>query len=181
MCCPYLVLVTSLRTWSLSVSWCRSAHSTMFCMEKLVSTTATAMHFWVVVGVCLRCLVTVGWASGRASGLYIYEWWGAGICPERGADCLHMAQLMPLPTPKPNCLLPRLNPNWFYLSGTSLTHAPYACLTTDSWHTARSCLADKRELFMTHLYTRFLPRDAICYAFEPSNIFDMPYLGNGLR
>ena len=58
MCCPYLVLVTSLRTWSLSVSWCRSAHSTMFCMEKLVSTTATAMHFWVVVGVCLRCLVT---------------------------------------------------------------------------------------------------------------------------
>jgi len=27
------------------------------------------------------------------------EWWGAGvvICLERGADCLHMAQLMPLP------------------------------------------------------------------------------------
>jgi len=40
--------------------------------------------------------------------------WGAGmvICLEPGAD-LHMAQLMPLP------LLLRLNPDWFYLSGTS--------------------------------------------------------------
>ena len=28
-----------------------------------------------------------------------FEWWGAGvvICLEQGADCLHMAQLMPLP------------------------------------------------------------------------------------
>jgi len=27
------------------------------------------------------------------------DWWGAGkvICLERGADCLHMAQLMPMP------------------------------------------------------------------------------------
>jgi len=40
----------------------------------------------------------VGWAAGRASGLYKPEWWGAGmvICLELGAD-LHMAQLMPLP------------------------------------------------------------------------------------
>jgi len=44
--------------------------------------------------VCLQCFDTVGWAAGRASGL----WWGAGmvICLEQGAD-LHMAQLMPLP------------------------------------------------------------------------------------
>ena len=43
---------------------------------------------------CLQCYDAVGWAAGRASGL----WWGAGvvICLERGAD-LHMAQLMPLP------------------------------------------------------------------------------------
>jgi len=38
---------------------------------------------------------------------------------ERGADCLHMVQLMPL-HPKPRHLLPHLNPDWFYLSDTSL-------------------------------------------------------------
>jgi len=46
---------------------------------------------------CLQCFDAVGWAAGRASGLYKTEWWGAGmvICLERGAD-LHIAQLMPL-------------------------------------------------------------------------------------
>ena len=37
------------------------------------------------------------------------------ICLERGADYLHMIQLMPL-HPKPRHLLPRLNPDFFYLS-----------------------------------------------------------------
>ena len=46
----------------------------------------------------LQCFDAVGWAAGRASGLYKNEWLGAGvvICLERDAD-LHMAQLMPLP------------------------------------------------------------------------------------
>jgi len=49
------------------------------------------------------------------------EWWGVGvvICLERGADCLYMVQHMPV-SPKPHHLLPRLNPDWFYLSGTGL-------------------------------------------------------------
>jgi len=44
-------------------------------------------------------------------------------------------------------------------------------------------LAVERELFTTHLQTKFLPRDAMRYAFELGlhNFFDMPYLGNGLR
>ena len=42
------------------------------------------------------------------------------ICVERGADCSHMVQLMPLPSAKPHNLLPHLNPDWFYLSGTGL-------------------------------------------------------------
>ena len=48
--------------------------------------------------VCLQCFDAVGWAAGRASGLYKTEWWGVGvvICLERGAD-LHMVQLMQLP------------------------------------------------------------------------------------
>ena len=34
------------------------------------------------------CFDAVGWAAGRASGLYKNEQWGAGmvICLERGAD-----------------------------------------------------------------------------------------------
>jgi len=46
----------------------------------------------------LQCFDAVGWAAGRAFGLYKTEWWGAGvvICLERCVD-LHMAQLMPLP------------------------------------------------------------------------------------
>ena len=53
----------------------------------------------VVISIkCLQCFDAVGWAAGRASGLYKTEWWGSGvvICLERGAD-LHMAHLMPLP------------------------------------------------------------------------------------
>ena len=45
--------------------------------------------------------------------------WGVGvvICREQGADCLHMVQLTSLPSQNP---IPRLNPDWFYLSGTGL-------------------------------------------------------------
>ena len=47
------------------------------------------------------------------------KWWGVGvvICLERGADDLHVVHLMPLPSQN---LSPHLNPDWFYLSGTSL-------------------------------------------------------------
>jgi len=46
----------------------------------------------------LQCFDAVGWTTGRTSGLYKTEWWGAGVvvCLEQGAD-LHMAQLMPPP------------------------------------------------------------------------------------
>ena len=41
--------------------------------------------------------------------------WLGHICLERGADCLHIVQLMPLACPKPCRLLPHLNPDWLYL------------------------------------------------------------------
>ena len=41
------------------------------------------------------------------------------ICLERGADCLHMVQLMPL-HPKPPSSLASFKSDWFYLSGTGL-------------------------------------------------------------
>ena len=58
------------------------------------------------------CGLTLGWASGKASGL----WWGTGvvICLERGAADLYMVQLMPLP---PHHLLLHYNPECW------LTHA----------------------------------------------------------
>jgi len=45
---------------------------------------------------------------------------GLVICQERGADCLLMFQLMPLHPKTPSSHLPHFNPDWFYLSGTSL-------------------------------------------------------------
>ena len=51
------------------------------------------------ISATLQCLDAVGWAAGRASGLVKTDWWSAGVvvCLERGAGCLHMVQLMPLP------------------------------------------------------------------------------------
>jgi len=40
----------------------------------------------------------VGWAAGRASGLYETEWWGAGMVISLGRGAV--------------------NPDWIYLSGT---------------------------------------------------------------
>ena len=64
----------------------------------------------VVLILCLQCFDIVDWASGRASGLYkLSDGVGAGvvICLERGADCLHVVQLMPLLSPNPviSCLI----------------------------------------------------------------------------
>ena len=63
------------------------------------STDCAILVGWHSTALRLQCFDTVGWASGRASGL----WWGDGvvICLEWGADCLHMVQLMPLPSPSP--------------------------------------------------------------------------------
>ena len=63
---------------------------------------------------CLQCFDTVGWAAGRASGCKKYGVMRAGvvICLARGANDLHMIQLMPLP---PRHLLLQQNPEWFIL------------------------------------------------------------------
>jgi len=61
------------------------------------------------------CFDTVGLASGRASGLCWY-----GNVSE--ARCILFAYGSADATviPKPHRLLPQLNPDWFYLSGTGL-------------------------------------------------------------
>jgi len=48
------------------------------------------MFFLFFLHLCLQCFDTVGWAAGRASGLYNTKWWHARmvICLGQGADCM---------------------------------------------------------------------------------------------
>ena len=66
---------------------------TVDCMSVVCSGLMLINAAVVLCVFCLQCFDAVGWAAGRASGLYKTEWWGAGvvICME------HMAQLIPLP------------------------------------------------------------------------------------
>ena len=78
----------------------------------------TELALLPVTAAGLQCCDTVGWASGRASGLQklsdgVLVW--LSIWSEVQIVCI-WSQLMPLHT-KPQ---PHLNPDWFYLSGTGL-------------------------------------------------------------
>ena len=65
----------------------------------------------------------VGRQEGHLACKKNMEWWGADmvICLERGADDLHMVQLMPLP---PHHLLLLQNPEWFILLVTAYPDCP---------------------------------------------------------
>ena len=78
----------------------------------------TELALLPVTAAGLQCCDTVGWASGRASGLQklsdgVLVW--LSVWSEVQIVCI-WSQLMPLHT-KPQ---PHLNPDWFYLSGTGL-------------------------------------------------------------
>jgi len=70
---------------------------------------------------CLQCFDTVGWASGRAFRLWnrVMGCWCGYLS---GARCRLFAYgpADATATPKPHHLLPHLNPDLFYLSGTGL-------------------------------------------------------------
>jgi len=53
-----------------------------------------------VLYVCIQCFDAVGWAAGKGIRPVKTEWWGTGvvISLERGANDLHMVQLMTLPS-----------------------------------------------------------------------------------
>ena len=53
-----------------------------------------------IVPFCLQWFDSAGWGVRKSIRPVQIEWWGVGvvICLERGADCLHMVQLMPLPS-----------------------------------------------------------------------------------
>ena len=102
------------------------------CPKLPLASIDSPIHFWhqqcinhfltYLLWLGLQCFDNVGWASGRASIRPVkIEWWGVGVvtCLEWGADCLRMASWCHC-IPKSRHLLPHLNPDWFYLSGTGM-------------------------------------------------------------
>jgi len=86
---------------------------------------------------CLQCFDTVGWASGRASGLYklsdeVLVW--LSVWSEVQIVCIWSSRCHCIP--KPHHLLPHLNPDWFYLSGTDLQLV--------AWHSGRTSVSGRR-------------------------------------
>ena len=73
---------------------------------------------------CLHCVDNVGWASERASSLKklsdeVLVW--LSVWSEVQIVCIWSITPADVTTiPKPYHLLPHLNPDWFYLSGTGL-------------------------------------------------------------
>jgi len=88
------------------------------------------------------------------------------VCLEKGADCLHMVQLMRLSAQKPHCLLRHLNPDWFYLSGTGVV-VTWKCIQCLEFSLGIAEKSSKCRNFCTHTHDRVtaLARD---YLGEPS-------------
>ena len=81
----------------------------------------------VVQCFCLHCFDTVGLASGRESGL---QNWVMKCCLERGANDLHMVQLMPL---QPHHLLLHWNIDWFLFTFDVWTSSRCQFVVVAAW------------------------------------------------
>ena len=65
--------------------------------------------FFFFLQLCLPSVLWHCWVGVKKSIQPVkIEWWGVGvvISLEQGADCLHMVQLMPLPSPNPTISCP---------------------------------------------------------------------------
>ena len=105
-------------------AWCWTVcHASLSCFQGMMCTSfniiskicfvaTSVLRIFLTVNCCafcLQCFDAVGWEGHPACKNM--EWWGAGvvICLERGANDLHMVQLMLLP---PHHLLLQQNPEW---------------------------------------------------------------------
>ena len=82
---------------------------------------ADAINSSVITELCLQCSDTVSWATGRPSGLQklsdeVLVW--LSVWSEVQIACIWSSRCHCIP--KPHNLLPHLNPDWFYLSGTGI-------------------------------------------------------------
>ena len=65
------------------------------------------------------------------------------MCLQRGAESLHIFQLIPVHPKTPLSLLHHLHPDWFYLSGTELLRL--------SWKRGRYACSSSRPLVVVEL------------------------------
>jgi len=95
-----------------------STSSLLFLLRLTPRTSDTVTHFWAYpflsskfpLGSTMSSVLWHCWFGVRKSiRPVIIEWWGVGvvICLQRGVDCLHMIQLMPLASKNPiiSCLI----------------------------------------------------------------------------
>jgi len=108
------------------------------------------MKKWVPL-VFWRCWLAVTNSIRRVK----VDWWGVGVvvCLEKGADCLHMVQLMRLSAQKPHCLLRHLNPDWFYLSGTGVV-VTWKCIQCLEFSLGIAEKSSKCRNFCPHTHDR---------------------------
>ena len=66
--------------------------------------------------ICLQCFDAVGWAAGRASGLW--KLWVVGYWRGYLSGARYRLAYGPADATATHCLLLQWNPDWFYLSGT---------------------------------------------------------------
>ena len=128
-----------------------SHHSVFYRLDALSASQPTALkhqstdgkHILILLFctnlICLQCFDTVGWASGRACGLYKLSDVGVGvvICLQRGANCLHIVQLMPLhpetPSPLASFKSRLVLPFWYWLTQAVLEKWPLnGCSSSNS-------------------------------------------------
>ena len=95
------------------------------------------------------------------------EWWGVGvvICPERGADCLHMVQLMPLYPQTPSSLASYKSrlvlPFWYWLTQAVLEKRPlngcgfgYEKLSNGNWEYRKWLFGVSKVQWLQVRYTK---------------------------
>ena len=84
---------------------------------------STTIHSILIVQFMCLTVLWHCWLGARKSIWPVkIKWWGVGvvICLERDTDCLHNGPADATASQNPHHLLPRLNPDWFYLSHTGL-------------------------------------------------------------
>ena len=135
-------------------------------------------HRITAVFLALQCLDTVGWASGRAYGPKKTDWWGVGVvisvCSE--VQTVRIWSSWCHSIPKPYNLLPHLNPDWFYLSGTGLPRLSCkkrplnGCSSSSSWHFTSifHCLT---VILLYLSCRRFCEKGVLTFAFSCTKCF----------
>ena len=116
---------------------------------------------------CLQCFDWHCWLGVRKSIRPVQtEWWDAGVvtCLERGADCLHTVELMPLhpqtPSPPVSFKSRLVSPLWYWLTQLVVRNRPLNGCTSSSCCCSSSRVVVNLINFMTY-NSSYLPRNHI--------------------